>query len=111
MKQTELDRKERDLRKERKRLNKESQRKLSGAAIAETLTLKSAYERLSDVFDYDENEIYNIHKNNEHLVEVLLEMQESFGETEVASTIRKAIKRTRIKEKEAAFKAVYAILE
>ncbi|BBM89419.1 hypothetical protein COTS27_01118 [Spirochaetota bacterium] len=115
MKRTELDRKERDLRKEHKRLLKESTRENSKKRSKEqssvNITLKTAYDNLINIFEYDEEEIYNIHKNNEDLVEILLEMQESFEDKDVAATIRKAIKRTRIKNKEQAFKAVYALLE
>ena len=100
MKRTELDRKHRDLKKSLKKENKlENVKQSRGAG---ELTVGTSITSLFNLFQYDETEIFNI-QNNEKILEMILLFQESFSEKEIENIFRKAIKKTKVKEKQKAF--------
>lgn len=100
MKKTELDRKHRDLKKSLKKENKLESIKQSREDA--NLTVGSSITSLSALFQYDEEEIFNIN-HNEKILEMVLLFQETFNEKDLENIFRKAIKKTKVKEKQKAF--------
>ena len=98
MKRTDIERKEREIRRKQK---KEEQigRKIEQRAGS----IGDYINRLTDVFFHDETRIYNS-KNDERILEVIEEMKGSYDREECETIIRRAIRATKVKEKEQAFK-------
>ncbi len=110
MKQNELERKERELRKEVKRSQKISNKKTKDSLEeGPRISSSEAFSRLVATFRHDDTEIYNI-KNNETILELLLEMQVSFSAKQIEGIIRRAIRKTKISNKQEAFSDVAAML-
>ncbi len=106
MKRTDLERKERDLKKSQKKMEK-----LSGLEKnSDDTTVGGSINRLYDLFQHDETLIYNI-PGNEEITEVLLMLEENFSESQIDNIIRKAIKKTKVTNKVEAFNEVKALLK
>lgn len=103
MKRTDMDRKERELRKSQKK----QERNLRGPG--EGLSVGDYINELSALFFHDENKIYNI-DSEEKILEMLEEMQMDLDEKNWDNVLRKAIKKTQIKERDAAFNQLKALL-
>ena len=101
MKRTEIEKKEREL----KRVEKKKQKNIgrpSGETETIDFTVSNAINSLSDLFQYDDQEIYNI-SHHERIHELMLQIQESFNDKQIDTVIRKAIKRTKIEQKQKAY--------
>jgi len=105
MKQTELDRRERELRKIQK---KEEKGQKHGEA--EELSVGGYIAKLSSFFFHDGNKIYNVAKD-ERILELLLDMKENVPEKQWDNIIRKAVKKTQVKEREPAITELKALAE
>lgn len=104
MKQTDLDRKERELKKARKK-----QERLDRGESAE-LTPGEAIKQLHSYFFHDENKIYNIDVD-ERIPDLLESIQLEIEERHWDSIIRKAVNKTKVKERDEAIKALKAYLD
>ncbi len=105
MKRTDLERKERDLKKMHKKIDRLSNLEKN----FNDQTVGGSINQLSDLFQYDDVQIYNIH-GNEDILELLIQLQENFNESQMDNIIRKAIKKTKVKEKVAAFNEIKALM-
>lgn len=98
MKSTDLARRDREIRRVRKRemvLERKSQREDRSAGDYINL--------LSERFFYDNEKIYNI-EQSENILMLLEEMKEDLPDKQWANVIRKAVKKTKVKQKDAAIK-------
>ncbi|CAD7845818.1 hypothetical protein S1OALGB6SA_1313 [Olavius algarvensis spirochete endosymbiont] len=96
MKSTDLARRDREIRKARKRemvLERKSQRE--GRSAGDYINL------LSERLFYDSERIYNI-EQSEDILMLLEEMKEDLPDRQWANVIRKAVKRTKVKQKDTA---------
>jgi hypothetical protein len=97
MKRTDLARKEREI----KRAIKKEERIARGESGDRTVG--DFINELSSYFFYDENKIYNI-AVDERIPDILEEMMDEMPEKQWDNIIRKAVRKTGIKEKESAVK-------
>ncbi len=97
MKSTDIARKDRDLKKAKKR-----EEVLARKQSKEGRTVGDFINELSDLFFHDGNKIYNIESSDEILL-FLEEMKEEVPEKQWTNVLRKAIKKTKVKEKDSAF--------
>lgn len=109
MKRTEIERKERELKRMEKKILRINKTKEKGFSEGESITVGTCINKLFDCFMYDENEIYNLN-NNEDILELLLVMEKEYERKTIDGIIRKAIKKTKIGKKEEAFKAIKELL-
>lgn len=104
MKRTELERRDRELKKAKKKEDSMSKKTgKEGASVAEYT------EQLHKLFFFDEEKIYNINQSTE-IMELAVEMQLNLEEKELENAIRKAIRMTKVKAKKQAFDEVKALL-
>ncbi len=105
MKRTDAERIDRELRRTRKKqelLSKVEERKGKNAGgFAAAL-----FERLM----YDEDEVFNT-SEDEDLLEVILEMKEQLPEKQWEPVLRKAIRLTKVSQKQEAFERLRPLLE
>lgn len=104
MKRTDLQKKERELRKSQKKIDKieKSQERVER-------TVGDYINDLFKLFFYDENKIYNL-DNDEKLLELIEEMKEEIPDKQWENIIRKAVKKTQVKMKEEAVGKLMALL-
>lgn len=100
MKRTDFEKRERELKRIHKRVVKGEQR--DKTLEDGELTVSSAINRLSDLFQYDQEEIYNI-PHSEDIHSFILEMQEKFDEKKLENVFRKSVKKTGVKHKNEAY--------
>ena len=103
MKRTDMLRKERELKKSQKKQDKIIRE--SGAE----LSVGDFINELSSLFFYDENKIYNI-DSEEKILELLEEMKDTMDEKNWDNIIRKAVKKTKINDKETAVDQLKSLL-
>ena len=96
MKSTDIARKDRDLRKARKK-----EEILARKGTKESRTVGDYINELTDLFFHDGKKIYNI-ESSEEIFELLEEMKEEIPEKQWNNALRKAIKKTKVSEKESA---------
>ena len=65
---------------------------------------------LLEIFAFDETHIFNT-SDDEDVLEVILEMKEALPEKQWNPTLRKAIRMTKIEEKQSAFQELSLLLE
>ncbi len=95
MKRTEFERMERDLKKSRKK-------QIESESAGGCETPGDFINKLFSMFFFDENKIYNV-VDDTNIYELLEEMKEIIPEKQWENVLRKAIKKTKVKEKEDAF--------
>ncbi|TGL58769.1 LB_289 family protein [Leptospira sarikeiensis] len=103
MKRTELERRERDLRKAQKKQEALDNRSGSGNSVGDFI------DQLSGLFRYDVTEIFNT-KDDINILEVLEEMQAILPQKKWDDVLKKAIKKTGVVEKERAYKELQELL-
>lgn len=108
MKRTDFEKRERELKRVHKRVVKEEQRDKTALADSE-LTVSNAINRLSNLFQYDKEEIYNI-LHSEDIHAFILEMQESFDEKKLENVLRKSVKKTGVKHKQEAYEQLKTLV-
>jgi len=96
MKSTDLARKDRDLKKARKK-----QENLERRGSREERSVGDYINDLSDLFFYDQQKIYNI-SSSEEIMLLLEELKEEHPEKQWNIVLKKAIKKTKVAEKDAA---------
>ena len=103
MKQTDIDRKERELRRARKK----AERIEKGGGVDRKPG--DYIDELSGMFFHNEVKIYNI-LNNDEILEFLMDMKEELEEKHWDAVIRKAVKKTKVSEREEAIKELFGLL-
>ena len=106
MKRTDIDRQDRELRKSQKKeeVIKRSADKKTDRTVGDFINELHSY------FFHDENKIFNI-SQSEDILEILDDIKTSLPEKQWENIIRKAVKKTLVKEKEAAVKELMAIFD
>ena len=105
MKRTDLARKEREI----KRAIKKEER-LVGKGEKDSRTVGDYINDLSSYFFHDENKIYNI-AVDERIPDLLEEMMMEMEEKQWENIIRKAVRKTGVKEKEPAVKELLDFIQ
>jgi hypothetical protein len=106
MKRTDIDRQDRELRKSQK---KEEVIKRS----ADKKTDRTVGDYINELYSYffhDDNKIFNI-TQSEDILEILDDIKTTLPEKQWENVIRKAVKKTPVKEREAAVKELKGILD
>ena len=104
MKRTEIERKERELRKFQKKVdNLQKDGKKSEKSVNDYI------DDLSSCFLYDENSIFNI-KDDIKILEVFEEMKEEIAEKQWENILKKSIRKTGIKNKSEALNELKELL-
>ncbi len=106
MKRTDIERKQRELRRSMKK-------EMGADEKMSTRDPKSAgayIKKLTELFRHDTEKIYNI-LNDEDILETVLEMKEDLPEKKWEDVFKKAIRNTKIQEKELAMSELKQILE
>ncbi|TGK03978.1 hypothetical protein EHO59_10685 [Leptospira semungkisensis] len=103
MKRTELERRERDLRKAQKKQEVLDRRSGQGTSVGDFI------DQLSGLFRHDATEIFNT-KDDINVLEVLEEMQAIIPQKKWDDVLKKAIKKTGVVEKERAYKELTELL-
>ncbi len=96
MKSTDLERRDREIKKARKR-----QQVLERKGTREARTPGDFINELHSLFFFDTEKIYNI-EIGEDILSLLEEMKEEISEKHWASVIRKAVKKTKVKQRDEA---------
>ena len=104
MKRTDLERKERDI----KRAVKKEERLAKGGASDKTVG--DYINELHSFFFHDEKKIYNI-AVDERIPDLLEEMMIELDEKQRETIVRKAVRKTGVKEKEPAVKELLEFME
>ena len=97
MKRTDIQRKEREL----KRAEKKAERIAAKGTRKDDASVGAYIDKLHSLFFYDENRIYNA-KHSVEILEVLEEAKSLFDPTDFEAVVRKAIRKSKVKEKEQA---------
>ncbi|EPG65809.1 hypothetical protein ACE5IS_11960 [Leptospira wolffii] len=103
MKRTELERRERDLRKAQKKQEALQGRASNGSSVGDFI------DQLSGLFRYDVTEIFNT-KDDIDVLEVLEQMQAILPQKKWDDVLKKAIKKTGVQEKERAYNELLELL-
>lgn len=103
MKSTDLARKERDLKKSAKK--EDVLRRKGEKSIG---TVGDYINEMHDLFFYDANKIYNI-DTCEELLEMLEEIKGNFPQKQWTNIVSKAVRKTKVKEKDEAISAINAL--
>lgn len=104
MKRTDIDRRERELKRAKKKEERLERDSSSGPR-----SVGDYIKELSGLFYHDEETIYNI-ETDERILELLEEMKEELEEKNWDNVIRKAVKKTGIKKRDAAVKELQGLL-
>ena len=104
MKRTDIERKERELKRESKRAEQAERR-----GEKRTGTVGEYIKRLAGLFFHDGKRIYNI-KNDVRILELIEEMRQSFDQEECMNVFRKAVRSTGITDKEPAVEELKSYL-
>ena len=104
MKRTELERKERELKKQEKKISR-----IAGGESAKK-SVNEYIEQLFSLLRYDQNELFNT-TDDVNILELLEEMKNDLPESQWENVIKKAIKKTKISgKKEEAIQTLKDIL-
>jgi len=103
MKSTDLARKERDLKKAAKKVDILRKKGTKGSG-----SVGDYINDLHDLFFFDATKIYNI-DSSEEIFELLEEIKLTFPEKQWANIVSKAVKKTKIAEKESAISALISL--
>ena len=95
MKRTDMLRKERELKRARKKEDRLSKGEKAEMSVGDYIN------ELSSLFFHDENKIYNI-DSEEKILELLEDMKDELEERHWESVIRKAVKKTKVAQREEA---------
>lgn len=106
MKRTDIQRKERELR----RAEKKAERIAEKSSKKDDTSVGAFIDRLHSLFFYDENRIYNT-KQSVEILEVLEEAKSVLEPGGLETVVRKAIRKSKVKEKEQAFKELMELVE
>lgn len=106
MKSTEIARRDRELKREKKR-----QEVLGRRHGKKEITVGDYIESLSALFFHDGKKIFNITTNNDTVIDLLETMKLELPEKQWENVIRKAVKKTAVTERELAVKELKEILE
>ncbi|HMA99895.1 MAG TPA: hypothetical protein VKS21_02805 [Spirochaetota bacterium] len=101
MKRTEMDRRDRDLKKKQKKLERLENK------VNKTDDISSSLNSLFEQFQYDDEEIFNIN-HNEKILEILMDLKEKTDSKKFEHVLRKTVKKTKVKQKD---KALNQMLE
>jgi hypothetical protein len=104
MKRTDIERKERELKRESKRAEQAERR-----TEKRTGTVGEYIKRLAALFFHDGKRIYNI-KTDVKILELIEEMKQSFDQEDCLTVFRKAVRSTGITEKDLAFEELKSYL-
>ena len=104
MKRTDLDRREREL----KRAKKKEER-LEKGEVREAKSVGAYIDELNGLFFHDGNKIYNS-GSDEKILELLEDMKEDLEEKHWDNVLRKALKKSGVKEREKAYKELMELL-
>ncbi|MFO7567769.1 MAG: hypothetical protein R6X02_34320 [Enhygromyxa sp.] len=66
-------------------------------------------KQLEDVFMWDDETIYNV--QDDTVLEILMSMKEDLSDKECEAALKRAIKRTRVKDRDTAFDEAMLILQ
>lgn len=105
MKRTDIERRDRDIRRTEKKeevLQRKSQKKSD-------MTVGDYINDFHSLFFYDEKQIYNL-KEDVKILELFEQMKSHIPEKQWENVLRKAIRKTQVKEREQAFKELKALL-
>ena len=104
MKRTDIERKERELKRVSKREDQAERR-----TEKRTGTVGEYIKRLASLFFHDDKKIYNI-KNDVRILELIEEMKQGFDQEECMNVFRKAVRTTGIADKEPAVEELKSYL-
>lgn len=104
MKRTDIERKERELKRETKRAEQAERRTEKRAG-----TVGEYIKRLSGLFFHDGKRIYNI-KNDVRILELIEEIKQHFNQEECMNILRKAVRSTGVSDKEVAVEELKSYL-
>jgi len=104
MKQTDILRREREL---KRAVKKESRLSREGGVVP---SVGEYINELHDLFFYDATKIYNI-DNDEKILDLLENLTMDHPEKQWENVLRKAIKKSGVKEKDAAFNSLQELME
>jgi hypothetical protein len=96
MKRTDIERKERELKREQKRADQAERR-----TEKRTGTVGEYIKRMASLFFHDGKRIYNI-KNDVRILELIEEMKQTFDGEECLNVFRKAVRSTGVTERDQA---------
>jgi hypothetical protein len=105
MKRTDIQRKEREL----KRAEKKAERISSKGDKKDDTSIGAYIDKLHSLFFYDEERIYNA-KHSVEILEVLEEAKSLFDEQGLETVMRKAIRKSKVKEKDLAYNELMELL-
>ena len=105
MKRTDLDRREREL----KRAKKKAERNEKGEVV-EVRTVGGFIDDLNELFFHDGTQIYNT-ETDERVLELLEDMKDDLEEKHWENVLRKALKKSGVKEKEKAYNELKGMLD
>ena len=105
MKRTDLQKRERELRRAQKK-----EERIARLGDKAEKTIGDYINELHDLMFYDETKIYNS-KESIEILEFFEEMKEDVDESQWENIVRKAIKKTGVKEREPAFNDLMALLK
>ena len=108
MKRTELERRDREAKRARKK-EEVLERKASKEVSGMSRTVGEYIDQLEDLFFHDNTRIYNINHSVE-ILELIEEIKASFPPEKIDTIIRKAIKKTGITERAEALKEIEELL-
>ena len=102
MKRTDLERRERDLRKQEKKLK-------IGDKEREAMSVGYYIDEISSLFRYDSEEIFNTN-NDEKILELLENMKLEIPEKKWDDVIRKAVNKTKVATRERAIAEIKTLI-
>ena len=105
MKRTDIDRRNREIRKAQKK-----QEVLERKGTRVSRTPGDYIKELHDLFFFDTEKIYNI-EMSEEILTLLMEMKEELEEKHFEPVLNKAVKKTKVKQKDEAIDALKLLLE
>ena len=106
MKRTDMERRDRDLKRLKKKEEAQERREEKNAS-----SLSGTYtDKLYQLFFYNEEKIYNIAKSPE-IRKLIEEINTKFPEKEMDNIIRRAIRMTKVQLKKPAFDEIKALLD
>lgn len=103
MKRTEIERRERELKRARKREESAARRESGG----EMPTVGEYINELHDTFIFDEEKIWNV--EHDEVLETLLQIEADYPD-KVDTIVKKAVRKTKVKTRDAACEQLQAML-
>jgi hypothetical protein len=106
MKSTEIARRDREFKREKKR-----QEVLGRRQDKKEITVGDYIDNLHALFFHDDKRIFNTTKNNDPIVDLIGTMKIELPERQWENVLRKAVKKTGIADRETAFKELKEVLD